>query len=322
MKKVFISLILSFNIYGEDTPNYEIVCQNQASSATTKTLPFIFDSLPYYNIYSGTYVEGALDTVNNYIYFWDENSAVCGGSLNENRMIEAFCDDSINSSCWDVLVGKSGIEIITKNSENGNFYNNVNYVNGYPCLPPQTSSFTIGLYSANSGNDYEIPFQNANLNTFNVSSVQTLTQEEGNMYRSICSPTTAPTSDYSQQLNQLIENTSENKNIKELNERDKQLNQNLENYINTLQNTDTTETDLLEFETTFQTTLNNSFSNYSNIFGFGGFGPTPSPISFNMFGKSYDLFNVSILNEYIDLIRTTFIIFAYLWGIIIVFRSI
>lgn len=303
--------------------NYEIICQNQSNSTDTKGLPFIFHSFPYYNIYDGGFVEGALDTVNSSVSYWDDTSAICGGEVDENILITAHCDDSKNSACWDVMVGKgSGIEIITQNAEDGLFYNNVNFVNGYPCLPRETKNFTVGLYSQSSGNDYSTPFQNANLNTYVITNRISLTPEEANTYRNVCSPITAPNTDYTEQLNQLIENTSENKNIKELNERDKKLDTDLESFVSNIEDNDTTENDLLEFETAFQTTLNDTFLNYSDVFGFGGYGSAPSPISFSMLGNTYEVFNISIIDDYVDLIRNIFTIFAYLWGIIIVFRSV
>lgn len=304
--------------------NYEIICQNQSSSSDTKFLPFFFDSESYYDIWgdNNNFVDGSLDVVNGSVNYWSDESAICGGSLDKNIFIEAYCDDSINSSCWDVSVGISGIELITKNLTDGKFYNNVTYVNGYPCLPKETASFTIGLYSANTGFDYEIPFQNANLNTYLTTNVLSLTSVEADTFRNICSPVIPPSSDYSEQLNQLIQNTKDNNNIKELNERDKKLDNDLQLYSSNLVNNDTTETDLLEFETTFEATLNNSFLNYSNVFGFSGYGAAPAPISFSLLGQTFEVFNISVIDEYIDLIRTTFSIFAYLWGIIIVFRSV
>lgn len=76
-----------------------------------------------------------------------------------------------------------------------------------------------------------------------------------------------------------------------------------------------------QFTNDYQSTLSNSYSSYSDTFGFGGYGSAPSPISFNLLGQTYQVFNISYLSGYILHIRSIFVITAYIFGLFIVFRS-
>ena len=79
--------------------------------------------------------------------------------------------------------------------------------------------------------------------------------------------------------------------------------------------------DLLALEGNFQNSLSNAFSNYSNVFGIGGYGSAPSSINFNLLGKTYTVFDISYISAYVDHIRNIFLVSAYLFGIFLVFRG-
>ena len=81
--------------------------------------------------------------------------------------------------------------------------------------------------------------------------------------------------------------------------------------------------DMNSFTNTFESTLNDTFSTYTNVFGFGGYGSAPAPITFFILGRTYVLFDISTIGtNNIQLIRNTFLLFSYLFGFILVFRSV
>jgi len=83
------------------------------------------------------------------------------------------------------------------------------------------------------------------------------------------------------------------------------------------------DSDKSEFTNDFKNALSDSYSNYSDVFGFGGYGSAPAPISFNLLGRSYTVFDVSnIGSNNIELIRNTFLLFSYLFGFILIFRTV
>ena len=82
------------------------------------------------------------------------------------------------------------------------------------------------------------------------------------------------------------------------------------------------DSELSSFTSTYESSLSDSFSNYSDVFGFGGYGSSPTPISFNFLGKNYVVFNISVMSEYVPIIRNIFSVTAYLFGIFIIFRGV
>ena len=168
---------------------------------------------------------------------------------------------------------------------------------------------------------YGVDFNNQ-LSDYLLDESSSIAEANRDTYKYMCSeaPTPeVPNIDYRPQLNTIIENTAYNKNID-----DRQ--QKLDDDLNLL---NTNVSDILDmnnslttFTTNYETTLTSSFSKYSNIFGFGGYGVAPAPISFTMFDKNYVVFDISTIGEdNITLIRNTFLLFAYLFGFILVFRG-
>jgi len=136
-----------------------------------------------------------------------------------------------------------------------------------------------------------------------VSSIENTQSTLNNILESINNISSSTTTD----------NTSDNSSETELN--------NISN--SDLATNDTNLNNAMEsFTTDYTEILDTSFINYSDVFGFGGYGSAPAPISFNLIGTNYILFDIQYLNSYIDHIRTIFIIFGYLFGIFIFFRSV
>jgi len=102
----------------------------------------------------------------------------------------------------------------------------------------------------------------------------------------------------------------------------------IENSLSNLSNNDLTNNDSEleqskdDFSNQYKDILNDSFSSYADVFGLGGFASAPAPVTFSLFGKEYTVFNVQILNPYVENIRMIFLVFAYLLGIFILFRSV
>ncbi len=321
MKYLLLMILIIPNLlFSAKTVN----CIGTITATNTNNLPFIYSSMEYYEIHSPDLVEGNLDTVNGTIVYYSNESAICGGAKNENILIEASCSSNLDA-CWDVKVGMKGTNIIEVD-ETGTFSNSVIVVDGdYPCLPTETGTFTLGLHSASNKIDYEPPFAHANLTQFNIDGTEYLSQSVADDYRSLCSDlppnTSNPAQDYHPELKILIDNTSE---IKKANDKSDDLDSSLESFVNTTKdNTESSDiSDLDTFQTNYETTLDSSFSKYSDIFGFGGYGSAPAPIVFTFRGASYEVFNITLISGYLDLIRNIFSIFAYFWGIIIVFRGV
>ena len=99
---------------------------------------------------------------------------------------------------------------------------------------------------------------------------------------------------------------------------------NLNNLSNNGLSTNDTDLDnsLSDFEDDYSNILEDTFSNYTDVLGLGGYASAPSSISFNLLGKSYTLFDISYINPYVEHIRTIFIVFGYLFGLFIFFRSV
>ncbi|MCK5294029.1 MAG: hypothetical protein KAJ49_05205 [Arcobacteraceae bacterium] len=326
LKTITLSLLFTNNIFATD---YIWHCAGDVSSSsiynwsTDNANPYAvygFENIPDYH----PEIMGEMDTVNYTFFYWDDTSPVCGGSSTENRLIESYCNDTNQNSCWDVLLGEGDTPLIEV-SEAG-YTNSVIFVNKYPCLPRDTKNFTFGAYEWDNNTD--LGLANANINTIFEESIEIVSEDIAKEQRAVCTPPdpNAPI-DYTAQLNEIITNTAPNSStvdrLTNIDNRQQTQNDNLNNFISsksvdTMMNIDT---DLQTFNTTFETTLSNTYSTYSDIFGFGGYGVAPDPISFTMFTKEYKVFDPTVLTPYINTIRDTFVIFAYLWGFIIVFKN-
>lgn len=280
-------------------------------------------------------IYGEMDTVNVETAYYDETSPVCGGEGSDNILYLAYCHHSV-SGCWDVKLGQGQVNLLA--SENGVYYNNVITVNSYPCMSKDVTNFSFGLYDWNNDND--IGIANANFSNRYIEGTETPTEEEAEQQRNYCKekpkPDLKPLIDnWESLLNQQNQNLNNSfyANSIDLSSLDTTLND-LNSSIEDLKKKDTfivedsfkvnpiIDEDIDLFINEIYSLLPQSFNNYSSVFGFGGYGSKPNPITFSMLGKSYSAFDISTFDEQIPFIRTTFSSFAYVWGIILVFRTI
>ena len=325
-KIAFVSVVMVNNLFAID---YTWHCKGDVSSSTiygwstnsdNPWASFGFEDDPD----SHPALYGEMDTVNTTFFYWDDTSPVCGGDGDKNILIEGSCDDANQDSCWDVLLGV-GDNPLMETVEDG-YTNGVIFVNKMPCLVRDVKNFTFGAYEWDNNTD--LGLANANLNKIFDETIYTPTEDDANLQRAVCKEVdpNAPI-DYSGMLNQIITNTAPNSltvdKLTSIDNREQKKDSDLKSFtedksIDTMMNIDS---ELDTFNTTFETTLTDTYSTYSDIFGFGGYGDAPEPISFTMFDKEYKVFDPTVLDPYIQTIRNTFIIFAYLWGFIIVFKN-
>ena len=69
-------------------------------------------------------------------------------------------------------------------------------------------------------------------------------------------------------------------------------------------------------------TLNDTFTKYSNVLGFGsGYASAPDNITVTLFNKEYTLLHFSFLDDHVSIIRSIFLSLAYLFGFMIFLRG-
>ncbi len=328
MKYLFI-LIFTISSYAID---YEVYCpyQYQESDWFTFTtnirIPNWIESCGYNSSVGMTVCYGDGGLTEDYFYYWDNSSPICGGNGTSNKLIESFCNPSTNSTCW--YMGISGGTVVTSQTD-AYFTNNITIVNNKPCLSAGTAGFS---YIAENDETGSFETSSSGLTSHEVYATYSLTTDEAQTQRSLCtessSNTNSNTVDYTEQLNQIITNTAFNEvtsnAVTDINNRQSQIENDLENSTNgksieSMLDT-TSETDT--FNSTFQTTLSDTYDSYLDPFGLGGYGTAPAPITFTFGSTSYTLFDVTTIGtENVTLIRNIFLIFAYIFGFIIVFRT-
>ena len=74
--------------------------------------------------------------------------------------------------------------------------------------------------------------------------------------------------------------------------------------------------------TAISSSLSDSFTKYSNVLGFGSaYGSSPSNITLNLMGETYTILDFSVLDSYVDIIRSIFLTLAYLYGFMNLLRG-
>lgn len=317
MRVLLLILLITSFLFAKD---WNIVCKGQAK---TKDVINFFDPGSLAEYENG---ESYYNTMDVSLQYMDANSAACGGTLNANIRMIGLCDWR-ESMCYEYGVGKKGISLVEYSTDEKVYYNNVTYVNSLPCLPTDVNLHNIPLIPATE-NDilpadpyaYSPVFESLREQNY------ALSDEEAETQRTICDNLDIPKDedeiDYSAQLDSIIDNTSENKNLVAINQRDEKLDNDLTTYVEGLTPEIDDEVSITDFQSTYELTLDDSFEAYSDVFGFGEYGSAPAPITFDFLGKNYEVFNINIIESHVDMIRNTFAIFAYLWGIIIVFRGV
>ncbi|MEA3384633.1 MAG: hypothetical protein U9Q20_08210 [Campylobacterota bacterium] len=321
IKTTALSLILVNTLYAVD---WSVTCTGEQTASNISTLDYAFSG--EWN--DETTVYGELDTCNYSIPFWDSNSPACGGTGTDNILLEIM-NTACNDDAFIFTVGDTGgFAVHRYNADTSQYENATIFVNGYPCMPSDKSSITVAFYDWNDNSNIGLVTA-YNINNLESATNYSLTTEEQTTLKSICAEAPEPSSelDYTPLLNQIITNTAPNSDTVEkltnIDNRQQKQDDDLDTFItsksiDTMMNIDT---ELDGFNTTFETTLSDTYSTYSDIFGFGGYGVAPDPISFTMFAKEYKVFDPTVLNPHIEMIRDTFAIFAYLWGFIIVFKN-
>jgi len=318
-KTTLISILLTNITFAQ---NWEVVCPGDQTSPNISTLSYAFSG----EMASETQVYGELDTCNFTMPFWDIESPACGGSGDTNILIQKYNSSCDDSSFVFTVGDATGFAVHQYNSDTSEFENGTILVNGYPCMSNSEISMTVAFYDWNNNGNIGLVTAH-NLNDTFETTPYTLTDEEISTLKTICKDEPSNEPDYTAQLNKIIENTAPNKDTVEkltnIDNRQQKRDDDLDSFIS---NKDIDEmlsidSDLETFTTTFETTLDDTYTNYSDIFGFGGYGPAPDPISFTMLGNEYKVFDPTVLTPHIDVIRDTFALFAYLWGFIIVFRN-
>lgn len=321
--KVILLIILLLNF---SFATYNITCKGAIGASTL----YDFSKLPNSSFlavegeYDGEYIYGGIDPANSNIVFYDDNSPVCGGDGDKNILIEAYCHWSIDY-CWDITLAPAMEELLM--IENDIYFNNVIIVNVYPCLPRDTTSFSVGFYDWQNHNK-DIGIARVNLSNIDSEYIETPTKKEAKAQRETCKTPTKPDVDLIQYVDDW-ENLLSNQ-ISILSSLNSKIN--LKSFDLTLNNLNTTiedngysydndiENALSNFTNNYKSTIKNSFISYSNVFGIGGYGSAPTPIKFTLLGHTYSLFDVKTFDEQIPFIRFTLLSFSYVWGSIIVFR--
>lgn len=320
LKTTTLSLLLINSLHAV---TWNITCAGDQTATTISSLSYAFSG--EWN--DETTVYGELDTCNYSMPFWDTTSPACGGDGTSNILVEKLNSNCDNSAFIFTVGDTTGYAIHKINPDTSEYENNVILVNGYPCMPQDETSMTVAFYDWNDNSN--IGFVTAhNINDTGSITNYDLTQEEATLQKEVCFvPDPNAEVDYIPYLNQIIDNTAPNSQtvskLTNIDNRQQKQDDDLNTFvsskdIDSMMNIDT---QLDSFNTTFETTLADTYSSYSDIFGFGGYGVAPEPIAFEMFGKSYNVFDPTVLNPHIDMIRNTFAIFAYLWGFIVVFRG-
>jgi hypothetical protein len=324
---------------------------------------YFWDSSEFTNVAEAVEEWGIYGNLNEFsISVLSPNSLSCGGEDDFDTFLSLSCstDEYTETEKDYCFTWKFSSEFLSSNSlirynNDGSYSNPTNWLNSssfgtVSCMPDLNfpKPLTQYLFDEDTGTIYlDEPYLAFYVNRIWESKQvnYNLTSDEIVSIRSLCGSSAPSTTDinYSAQLDSIIENTSINSNILKTltNTFDDTKNilssvDNIDNRQNNLSDDldvlssstplnsiiDNT-ADLNSFSSSFETTLSDTFSAYSDIFGFGSdFGTAPEPIIFEMFDTEYVLFDISILGESnIVLIRDTFLLFSYLYGFIFVFRG-
>lgn len=259
---------------------------------------------------------GGLDPANSPIVYYDDRSAICGGKLDSNTIISAYCPYDIET-CFDINIGASGLSLITK--KDNSYTNNVVIADGYPCLPKNITTLTVSFYGYKNTDYADIGYGNFNLYAIEEERVNTLEKEEARIQREKCSGLIKYVDEWEELLdsqnvsaNKILSNIDFSKNvIDELTTIGEENLPTLNKYL-----------EVLEFEVDVKNTITDSFSKYSNIFGLDTYGSAPEPITFSLFGIKFKPLDFSNYESFVLLCRTSFSIFAYVWGFILIIKDI
>lgn len=339
MRLLLILTFISTSLFSELTVSCKYSLESESIYSFSKLENSSLLSVVGEVIENGTQVVGDLDPANSSIAYWDNNSPICGGSNTFNRLVEAYCDYR-NSYCFNINRGSTGHETIIRN-ENGVYTNNVIIVNDEPCLPYGVTSVTNAWFDYDNN---DIGFATLSLNRIFDEHIFELTESEQKYQRDMCPNIISYIDELedlktsqNQAINKPITSTNIldfdfissslgvlNTSIQELSSNNSGLpdNPNYDGVTDGFNINPNPTSDIGSFEANIKNKIESSFTNYSNVFGLDGYGSTPKPISFSMFGKTYNAFDVSTFDEHIPMIRNFLASISYLWGFIFFIKGI
>jgi len=287
------------------------------------------------------YYDGEKDTpleswTNVFFEAFDSQSAVCGGSLNKNILLQFYCDYD-SGICFDHIKTSSlnGLHFITNTTNKdgniitGSFTNKTIIVNNIPCVD-SSIILPVNIVHTYYNDDtteknLEYDFMGFQITGIFSQSETILDEDTAKEYRKACNKTDIV--EYVDDLEpQRFQMPSLITSLNNFFDSDisffNNINTESEDYssINEPTQTDIT-SDLDSFSNDYENTLNDTFLNYSDVFGFGGYAPAPNNITFELLGNKYVVFGESLFNPYIDEIRNTLLIFSYVWGVLIVIKD-
>ena len=94
-----------------------------------------------------------------------------------------------------------------------------------------------------------------------------------------------------------------------------------ENIINQNSGLDDNSSAQSEINSTIQSELSYSLNRYSNLLGSNSFCSAPQNINISLMGQNFTIIDFSILNPYVDYIRSLFMSIAYLLGLFTFLRT-
>jgi len=315
MKNTFILIILISFLYSE---TWNVSCKGELQNVNIKELPYSFgmenegDNIPLY---------GELETYNTSMPFYDDTSPACGGDGTSNKLV--FINSSGDDFSYNFnLNDKGGYPIHSYNSEAGLYENATTFVNDTPCMPISSTSMTVGVYNWNDNKNLGLTTAYDLNDIFEVIE-SVLTDDEISTLKSICGTTEedGTSTDYTAVLNKIANHTEPISNIDTLLTT---INTDLDTATNgkTVDEIIDGSSDMESFTNTFESTLSDTFTTYNDVFGFSGYGIAPEPISFTLLGQSYVIFDITTIgSSNVELIRNTFLLFSYLFGFILIFRT-
>jgi len=320
MKFILLNIVLLSSLFSYD---YAITCIGEQSSINIQGLDYSFSG----EWANETEFYGELDNCNGSLPYWTAESPVCGGAGVDN-IINYANRPACDAASYKFTVGVAdGFPIHIFNATTSQYENATIMINGLPCIPATETRFTLAIYDWNTNAD--VGFVTPEITNIWDTQIIPVTTALADTQRSICIPVdpNAPI-DYTPLLQEIITNTAPNittsNKLTNIDNRQQALDTDLNNATTgkTVETITDGTSDMNSFTTTFETTLTDSFDTYTDVFGFGGYGTAPAPVSFIMFNKTYEVFNIaSIGTSNIEMIRNTFLLFAYLFGFIIIFRT-
>lgn len=267
---------------------------------------------------------------------FDSNSAVCGGSLDKNILLEFYCDYN-TGKCYEHIKTSilNELHFITNYTDkegkiiSGLFTNKSIIVNGVPCVN-SSISLPINIIHTYYNDDTTEKYIKSDFMGFKITGIfsksETILDEDiAKKYRKTCNKTDIK--EYVDELEpQRFQMPSYITSLNDFFDTDISFFNDIDitndeyNNIKEPSEIDFT-SDLSNFTSNYKESLDNSLSKYSDIFGFGGYGSAPSDIYFTFANEKIVFFSESHYADSIDTIRSTLLAFGYIVGSLLVLKG-